>query len=358
VNHTHAPKDVGRRALWAAGATALVALVTLFVVFEGRILLLLFAGVLFALALHGTSKPIARVTKIPYGAVLATVTTLMVAALAAGVYFLGAGLIKQAQTFASQAPGAIRSAMAGIRQQPLLAHFLGPLGDFGSTPAAGQEGAAHAAEVASATFEMIGSMIVVFFIGVYGAAQPETYPRVALTLVPAAQRARGRALLSEIGADLTRWLGGRAVAMAIVGALVTVGLLVLKVPLAWALGVFAGLLTFVEYLGAFVSAAPAMLVAFARGPMFVVWVGVVFTAVHILEGYVLTPFLVRTTVKFAPAYTLAAQVVLGAIFGVVGLTFATPAMIVLTIVVRRLYVEAPRHQAPTTALDPARSSAR
>lgn len=338
---------------------ALVALGVSFVVFEGRILFLLFAGVLFALALHGTTEPIARATKIPRGAVLAVVTALTVASLAVGTYFLGAGLIKQAQTFMSQAPGAIRSAMAGIRGQPLLAHFFGPLADLGSAPApAGQAGAGHAAEVASTTFEMLGSVIVVFFIGLYGAAQPATYPRVALALVPAAHRARGRAVLTEIGADLTRWLAGRAVAMAVVGVLVTVGLLVLKVPLAGALGAFAGLLTFVEYLGAFVSAAPAMLVAFARGPMFVLWVGVLFTAVHILEGYVLTPFLVRTTVKFAPAYTLAAQVLLGAVFGVVGLTFATPAMIVATIVVRRLYVEAPRRDVRTAALNARRSSAR
>ena len=204
-------------------------------------------------------------------------------------------------------------------------------------------------------------MIVVFFIGVYGAAQPETYPRIAVTLVPAAHRARARALLSQIGADLTRWLGGRAVAMAIVGVLVTVGLLVMRVPLAWALGAFAALLTFVEYLGAFVSAAPAMLVAFARDPLCLSRGSPVFalhTAVQDLAADVPTPFLVRTTVKFAPAYTLAAQVVLGAIFGVVGLTFATPAMIVMTILVRRLYIEAPAREPRPAALNPGRSSAR
>jgi predicted PurR-regulated permease PerM len=109
--------------------------------------------------------------------------------------------------------------------------------------------------------------------------------------------------------------------------------------MAWALGALAGLLTFVEYLGAFVSAAPAMLVAFTRGPTHALWVAVLFTVAHILEGYVLTPLLVRTTVRFPPAYTLAAQAVLGSIYGVPGLTFATPILIVGTVLVKKLYLE-------------------
>ena len=127
--------------------------------------------------------------------------------------------------------------------------------------------------------------------------------------------------------------------MALVGGFVTIGLLAMKVPLAFPLGLLAGLLTFIEYLGAFASAAPAILLAFTRGPRYAIGTAILFTVAHIIEGYLLTPLLVRTTVKFPPAYTLGAQVLLGAVFGVAGLTFATPVMITATVLVRDLYVE-------------------
>ena len=75
---------------------------------------------------------------------------------------------------------------------------------------------------------------------------------------PAPRPAR-RAVLEDIATALTRWLGGRAIAMAMVGVVVTVGLYALKIPLAGILGVMAAWLTFIECLGAIASAAPALL---------------------------------------------------------------------------------------------------
>jgi predicted PurR-regulated permease PerM len=327
-------RDLFRRSLKAAAAVALVALAALVLVLEGRVLLILLAGVLFALALRGVSAPIASKLGVPYRAVLLGVVVLLLAAFGLGLFALGAGIAAQAQAFMKAVPAALHSVMDAVRRQPALAPLAQPEGS--GAPLPGQ--AAFAAGAANAV-ELFGACIVVFFLGVYGAAQPEAYPRVVLLLVPPAHRARARVILRRMATELTRWLGGRAVAMAVVGVLVTAGLLVMKVPLAWALGALAGMLAFIEYLGAYASAAPAMLVAFTRAPIYAVWVGVLFTAVHILEGYVLTPLLVRSTVRFPPAYTLASQVVLGAIFGVAGLTFATPVMIVATILVKYLYVD-------------------
>ena len=132
-------------------------------------------------------------------------------------------------------------------------------------------------------------------------------------------------ILREIGIQLTRWICGRVIAMAMVGVCVGTGLALMHVPLALPLGVLAGALAFIEYLGSVASAAPAMLLAFTRSPIFAVWVGLLFLGVHIVEGYVLTPLLARQMIRIPPAYMLGTQVVLGEVFGVSGLTFATPA---------------------------------
>ena len=144
--------------------------------------------------------------------------------------------------------------------------------------------------------------------------------RVIVALVPMARRDSVRIVLGELGSELTYWLYGRLIAMAFVGVFVGVGLAVMKVPMALPLGLLAGVLTFIEYLGAVASAAPAMLLAFTKSPMLALAVAGLFTVVHIIEGYMLTPLLARRMVHLAPGYTLATQVILGSIFGVAGLT--------------------------------------
>jgi predicted PurR-regulated permease PerM len=331
---------------------ALVALGALLIVLEARVLMVLLAGVLFALVLRALSLVVTKRVHVPYPAALAVIALVVVAVLGLSSYALGAGLLHQMQDLGKQLPQAWDSLLGSLHDKPGLAPLAERLQD-GAAPAPGH---AELAAGAAGVVEAFGGCIVVFFVGLYGAGQPDAYPRVALHLIPRRQRRRVRAALDRIGAELTRWLAGRAVAMAVVGVLVTVGLLLLKVPLAWALGALAALLTFVEYLGAFVSAAPAMLVAFTRGPTYAIWVAVLFTAAHILEGYVLTPLLVRTTVRFPPAYTLAAQAVLGAIYGVAGLTFATPIMIVGTVLVKKLYID--RREAREARRTAARDSSR
>jgi predicted PurR-regulated permease PerM len=212
-------------------------------------------------------------------------------------------------------------------------------GDGGKPAADPGAVAAGAATAIGGIGEALGAVVVVFFLGVYGALQPGAYTAIALKLVPVARRKRVSLVLTEIGDELTKWLMGRLVAMLFVGVFVTIGLVVMRVPLAVPLGVLAGLLTFVEYVGAVASAAPPALLAIARGPGIVLGVLGRFTVSHVIEGYLLTPLLARTTVRFPPGYTLAGQVVLGSIFGVAGLTFATPVLVIATILVNRLYVE-------------------
>jgi predicted PurR-regulated permease PerM len=55
---------------------------------------------------------------------------------------------------------------------------------------------------------------------------------------------------------------------------------------------------------------------------------VAYTVLHVLEGYVITPLLARTSVHLPPALTLSAQALLGEIVGVLGLTFSTPLFVV------------------------------
>jgi predicted PurR-regulated permease PerM len=179
----------------------------------------------------------------------------------------------------------------------------------------------------------------VFFVGIFLAADPGTYRRGALLLVPPARRPRVDEVLGEIGETLLRWLSGRLLLMAAIGVLSWVGLLLLGVPLALALALIAGLLSFIPNIGPVVSAVPAMLIAASVTPMLAVWVAVLYLAIQTAETYLLEPFVVRKTVDLPAATNIGFQLLMGTWLGVPGLTVATPLLAALTVAITRFYVE-------------------
>ncbi|HEX4352772.1 MAG TPA: AI-2E family transporter, partial [Polyangiales bacterium] len=177
------------------------------------------------------------------------------------------------------------------------------------------------------SIEVLGGLVVVFFLGVYGAAQPDAYRKAALAVTPQRYEARMTRALSAIANNLSRWLIGRCVAMLFVGVASTIGFHLLQVPIALALGVFAGTMTFIEYAGAVISALPPILFALAQSPTAALGVAILFTGLHVIEGYILTPLLTRAAAHVPPALTLASQVILGSLAGPLGLTFSTPLLV-------------------------------
>ena len=95
-------------------------------------------------------------------------------------------------------------------------------------------------------------------------------------LVPPAHRARAGQLIDELGEVLRRWLWARLISMTVLGIASAIGLWLLGIPLALSLGLLAGALLFVPYLGSSASAIPALLIAFTVDPMHEVYVGALY----------------------------------------------------------------------------------
>jgi predicted PurR-regulated permease PerM len=69
------------------------------------------------------------------------------------------------------------------------------------------------------------------------------------------------------------------------------------------------------------------------------WVMIIYVAIQTIEGFVLAPLIQKGAVKVAPAWTLFAIVIMGALFGAMGIALAAPLLAVLRIAVLRFYVE-------------------
>ena len=134
-------------------------------------------------------------------------------------------------------------------------------------------------------------------------------------------------------------LGGGVEVGWIVGTTVGVGLAVLGMPLAGAMGFIAALLEFVPFFGAIAWALLGTLLAFAQGPAQALHVAIFFFVLQQLEGNLLIPMVQRWAVHLPPVLSLLAVVVFGTLFGIEGVILGTPLMVVAIVLIRKLYVD-------------------
>ncbi len=151
-------------------------------------------------------------------------------------------------------------------------------------------------------------------------------------------QARIAETIDDAGEALRLWLGGQLLAMIMVGVLIGVGLALVGVPSALALGLIAGGTEFVPIIGPAIGAIPALLLASTGGTHTIAWTLAVFVVVQQIESNLIMPLVAGRAVAVPPAVGLFAVVAIGVLFGPLGLLLGYPLAIVTDVVVRKLYV--------------------
>jgi predicted PurR-regulated permease PerM len=180
--------------------------------------------------------------------------------------------------------------------------------------------------------------VVILVVGIFGAAEPGLYRAGPLRLVPP-HRPRAGEVADAIASDLRHWLVGQLLLMVIVGITTAVGLWLIGIPMALTLGLISGVLELVPYLGSWLSAVPAGMIALLKGPQYLGYVAALYLGLHLLEGYILLPLIQRRAVHLLQALTLVAQALMGETQVPLGLFVAAPLTVVAMVVLRMLYVE-------------------
>ncbi len=180
--------------------------------------------------------------------------------------------------------------------------------------------------------------MLVLITALYLAISPALYQRGLLRLIAIRHRPRALDVLRDVGRTLRRWLLGQMIDMVVVGLITAIGMGVLGVPVPLALGVVAGVLTFIPYFGAAMAGLPAVLVALTVSPTTALYAVFVFLLCHLVEGYVLSPLVQRRLVELPPALTLLSMAASGALFGPLGIILGTPIAAATMVAVREGYV--------------------
>jgi predicted PurR-regulated permease PerM len=189
------------------------------------------------------------------------------------------------------------------------------------------------------TLAVFAGLLLIIFMAIYIAADPDMYHGGLIALFPRRHRPRAGEVFSAIADILRKWLGTQLIAMATIGAVTTVVLLILRVKAAFALGVIAGLLEFVPTVGPILSAGPAIAMAFLDSPEKALYVTVAYVGIQFLENHLLIPLLMKGGMDLPPALTILAQALMALLFGFLGLMCAVPLLAAGMVAVKMLYLE-------------------
>lgn len=302
------------------------------------IALTIMVGLLLAVALSGPVEALHR-RKVPRAIAASLIFLVTVALSGLGGYLFLPVLAEQVYQFVSSLPAAISRLAAWVEGLESRFGVPVPSEDLSlsslSNPARQLLGGALGlfGNVAS----VLASAVVVLFLSFYLAANPEPVVRWITRLFPPDHRPQTRAVLSAVRSGLLSWVKGQLTAMVIIGILWSATLFLIGIPGALLLGILAGLLNFVPYLGPVIAAVPPLLLALTVSPTSVVWVFLTYLAIQAIEGYVVTPLIMERATSLHPAVVIATIAVLSTAFGLLGTLLAVPATVAAGVLVEELW---------------------
>lgn len=327
-----------RRVCITVGITLLALLLTGLLGAAFGVLLLVMAALLIALPLRAGVQWLSRRTNWPEGVTLFLFTLLVVGILGGMIWLLSARIGDQVGKLIEQAPVAFqqfRDRFGDTRWGQRLTELdVSPEKLLGGTGLL-----SRVSGVISSTLGVLGDLYVIIFLALFIVVQPQLYRQGILLLVPKPARPRAGEVLNQLNHTLVSWLMGTLFSMTVVGVLSGLGLWALGMPLAGALALYAGLITFIPNLGPILAMIPAVLFAFVQGPQQALYVALLYIGIQTVESNLLTPLVQRRLIAMPPALTLVGQLVIGLFSGVLGLMLATPIVAMVLVLVKMLYIQ-------------------
>lgn len=312
---------------------------------SARLILLAFAAILLAVFLRSLAGALARRARLGERTAFIVVVIGLTAFFAGLAWMMSTAVLSQMSDLVDRLPAAVERVLQWVRSTPLGAKLMDQAGRI--DPAFLQRPALdRAGHLLAMSLAVLSGMGVTVVLGLFLAFDPRPYTYGFMRLfAPARQPALG-ALMEELAGVLRQWMLGKLFAMGFIGVVTAIGLTLLGVQFALALGVIAGLLTFIPYLGPMLSFAPALVFSFVESPHLAVWVGVFYVVLQLTESHLVTPIVERRMVRVAPAIVILSQLLFGWLFGFLGLMLASPIAAAGRVLIERLYVERVLHVPP------------
>jgi putative permease len=327
--HDPMVREESKKALIWLGIAGLMALAVVL----SEPLMVVFGGMVFGAMLDGGARLLGRV--LPIGRIWRVVIVLL-AAVGFAVWFLtyaGTQIAEQAAALP-----------ATLQEQALrLLHWASRRGlitiNARMIQNLTEQAIAGVGQLTGVVGGVIGGMTTLFLIlvlGIYFAIDPAPYQRGVGWMLPRESGAFFDDMFTQMGHTMRRLLFGRIIGMVVEGVTIGLALWIYGVPMAALLGLIAGVLAFLPNIGAPISGLLMVLVGFSGGTSMGLYCVGVYVVVQGIDGNVIVPMVAKKTADLAPALVLAMQLIMGSLFGLIGLALADPMLAMLKVLLEKL----------------------
>ena len=186
------------------------------------------------------------------------------------------------------------------------------------------------------TIEPLVMLVTIPFVTFYLLKDYEVMERLVMTFVPLDKRREISHLLRDIDLALGNYIRGQLVVASLIALLAYLGYWLIGLPYPLLLALFVGLMDIIPYIGPYLGAVPALLVALTVSPKMVLFVIFVNVMVQFVEGNVLSPWIVGRTVDLHPLTIIFAVLVGGKVAGLMCSLLAVPFVVVAKVVLVHL----------------------
>jgi len=179
-------------------------------------------------------------------------------------------------------------------------------------------------------------VFIIPFVVFYILMDVDKYKNGFMSLIPQARKADIGELLHEIDLVLGRYIRGQLLVCLVIGVSVTIALLILDIQYAVLIGVFAGIIDIIPYVGVAIGMIPAVIIALFKSPLYALFVLAVLYLIHWSEGHIIVPNVVGQSVGLPPLVVIVSLIIGAETMGILGMFLAVPIASVIRVIVNHM----------------------
>lgn len=184
---------------------------------------------------------------------------------------------------------------------------------------------------------VVVALITMPFILFYLLRDGKNLPKYLTKFVPTRLQPSFLTVLGEINRQISNYVRGQLTVAFFVAVMFWLGYYVIGLKYALTIGILAGILNMIPYLGSFLAMIPAILVGVFISPWMLIKVLIVFAIEQMIEGRVLSPLILGSNLKIHPVTIIIVLLASGKMFGVLGVIFGIPGYAVIKVLVTHLF---------------------
>lgn len=314
----------------------LIFITVVMVLYHGaRFFLLVLAGALIANLWRGSARWLSEKSNLNFRVLLPVVIVLNLGIIFLFFHWASPNITAQANRLSQEAPQIIDKVIDQLRKTDLGGQFITSMEENGFDNLEIK----RVFNFFSGTFNVLLDFLLILVFALFLSADPKTYRKGLLELVPASQKERANDLLYSLNHVLFRWFIGKIIDMFSIFIMTIIGLWLLGMPMIFTLALIAFFFSFVPNVGPVISAIPALAIALLESPQMALSVGLLYLGIQLTESYFVTPSVQKHASFVPPVLLLLVQFLLARFLGVLGLFLSTPLLIIIMVVIRKLYIE-------------------